>query len=201
MKATILFSSLLLCSTFAIAQDISVLPQDASTGKVGYADVITLSGQTKGKLFTKAKKWIITRNTEANPYSITIDSEPEGSINGKGSFALSADRRKYLVQFAIALNIKDNKYKYEFTDFKILFTSPAGSSGGGYGGWGGSSYREAEKLEYTLETFYPIRLEKRKKPVIRWYEEINKKSFETIDAEMRLIESSLRNIMSASTDW
>ncbi|OJW84160.1 MAG: hypothetical protein BGO69_11860 [Bacteroidetes bacterium 46-16] len=176
------------------------LPLDPATHKVSYADIGEAAGATKKALFEKAKKWILTKNTATNPYSVTFENEADGSVAGKGSFMLPGDRRKYIVQFAINLAVKDGKYKYSLTDFIVQYKTEAGSSGGGYGYWGHSSYHEAETLEYSLETFYPSRLDSRK-PSIKWYEEINKKSFGEIDKTMQSIVGSLKEAMSANKDW
>ncbi|MBW7941193.1 MAG: DUF4468 domain-containing protein [Candidatus Kuenenia stuttgartiensis] len=177
------------------------LPVHTVTNKVGYGGMLDIPGQSKDKLFAKAKKWLAIKHSDANPYTITYENETEGGITGKGSFTLPAEERKYTVQFLITIATKDGKCKYEFTDFMIRYTTAGGMSTGGFSYWSSSSYNESETLEYTLETFYPIRLEKRKKPAIKWYEHINAKSFEAIDREMRAIESSLKQTMSAQTNW
>ena len=82
----------------------------------------------------------------------------------------------------------------------MQYRTQASSSSGGYGGFGGSSYREAETLEYSLETFYPARLNGRK-PSIKWYEEINKRTLEAINTEMLSIVSSLKQVVVSSDKW
>ena len=192
-----LYVFLCVLSITARAQE---LPVNPTTNKVTYTDILTEGDETKAKLFAKAKKWFVTKNTELNPYSITLENEQEGSIVGKGTFPLPGDRRKYTVQFAVNIATKDGKCKYELTDLVIKFRTNAGSSGGGWGGYGGSSYREAETLEYSLETFYPSRLDS-KKPVITWYEEIRSRAFEAIDKEMQSIAASLKQSLVAKEDW
>jgi len=176
------------------------LPLNHTTNKVSYTDVVIADGESKAKLLAKAKKWIVSKNTEQNPYLISLENEQEGTIVGKGNFPLPGDRRKYTVQFAISIATKDGKCKYEFTDLVIKFRTNAGSSGGGWGGYGGSTHREAETLENSLETFYPSRLES-KKPVIAWYEEIRRSAFEAIDREMQSIGASLKQSITAKEDW
>lgn len=178
------------------------LPTDPNTGKVSYTAVITSTGQSKNVLFDKAKKWIQTKSSESNPYTITYDNESTGSIAGRGSVSMPAGDRKYVLVFVINIDTKDGKFRYSFTDIVIQFTTPGGASSGGYGMWSSTTIRESEKLEYTLETFYPIRLEKRRKPSIKWFEEINKKTFENIDREMKAIESSLiASMKERSANW
>ncbi len=167
------------------------LSTDPNTGKVAYTGVVTATGQSKDVLFDKAKKWLQTKSSESNPYTITFENEGAGNITGRGMVSMPARDRNYVLVFAINIDTKDGKFRYCFTDLVIKFITPGGASTGGYGMWSSTTIRESEVLEYTIETFYPIRLEKRRKPSIKWFEEINKKTFENIDREMRAIEGSL----------
>lgn len=177
-----------------------LLPINPATHKVSYTAVIEAPGATKSGLFSNAKKWILTKNSVTNPYTVSFENETGGNVTGKGSFMLPGDRQTYTVLFTINIDVKDGKYRYDFTDFVIRYKTEAGSSGGGYAYWGHSSYHEAQTLEYSLETFYPSRLHGRK-PSIKWYEEINKKSFATIDRTMQSITGSLKEAMPVTSNW
>lgn len=177
------------------------LPVDPKTGKVSYYEVVTAPGQSLDKVFGRARKWIATKHSDAHPYTINYENEKDGSLTAKGSFTLPAERRKYIVQFLVNISTKDGRYKYEFTDLLIQFTTAAGASGGGFGYWSSSSYKEAETLQYSIETFYPIRLERKRKPDIQWFEEINTKSFEDIDREIRSLAGSLKEALAKDSDW
>jgi hypothetical protein len=177
-----------------------MLPADPNTRKVSYADIVEAPGSRKAGLFNAAKKWILTKNSPTNPYMVSFENEAGGSVTGKGTFMLPGNRRNYAVLFTINIGVKDGKYRYDFTDFMIQYKTEAGSSGGGYAYWGHSSYHEAQTLEYSLETFYPSRLRSHK-PSIKWYEEIDKKSFRSIDQTMESIVGSLKEAMSVKQDW
>jgi len=199
MKHTIIILLVTCLNQISYGQE-GLLPVDATTKKICYTDIAEAPGVSKKALFDKAKKWILTKNSAITPYTISFDNENDGSIVGKGAFMLPGDRRKYVVQFVINIAVKDNRYKYDLTDFIIQYKTEAGSSSGGYGYWGHSSYREAETLEYSLETFYPSRLDSRK-PSIKWYEEITKKSFIEINKSMQSITNSLKQTVSTKEDW
>lgn len=192
--------TLLLCMILSVSSMAQELPINQTTSKVSYSDVVTQNGESSAKLLAKAKKWLLTKNSEQNPYSITLENEKDGTLVGKGTFALPVDRRKYVVQFAVNIATKDGKCKYDLTDLVVQFRTKAGSSGGGWGYYSSSSYREAETLEYSLETFYPSRLTS-KKPVIEWYEEIRKPALAAIDREMQSIVSSLKQAITTTEDW
>lgn len=182
--------------TSAIAQE---LPVDCITNKVSYSEIIDAPSSSKKALFDKAKKWIVSKNTTLNPYTITYESE-DGQVLGKGTFTLPVGRMKYVVPFAIKIAVKDGKCKYELTDLMIQYRTEARASSGGYGYWGSSKSTEAETLEYSLETFYPSRLTSRK-PVIKWYEDIRSAAFEGIGKEMQSITNSLKQSMVSSDNW
>lgn len=176
------------------------LPTNEATGKVNYSDIVDAPGISKKLLFDRAKKWLASKHSPANPYAINYENEQEGSIIGTGSFSLPSERRRYLVQFAIRILIKDGKFKYELTDLMMQYRSAAGSSGGGFAFYSGSSYRDAETIEYTIETFYPSRVKSRK-PVIKWFDEINRESFELIDRQMKANANSLKQAVAAKEEW
>jgi hypothetical protein len=199
MKQTIFTLVLILLSIISRGQEYT-LPLDPTTHKVSFADVGEAAGSTRKSLFEKGKKWILTKNSATNPYTVTFESEAEGTVTGKGTFMLAGDRRNYVVQFTINIATKDGKYKYDLTDFIIQYKTEAAYHSGGYGMWSHTTHTEAENLEYSLETFYPSRLDSRK-PSIKWYEEINKKSFGQISQTMQTIVGSLRQAMSSKEDW
>ncbi|MCB9065459.1 MAG: DUF4468 domain-containing protein [Chitinophagales bacterium] len=197
-----LFIALLLISASTVHGQDAILKTDPQTGKVSYLGTVDASGQTKIELFNKAKKWIQTKNSSINSYTISYENAENGSITAKGSFTLPAEERKYILVFILSIDTKDGKFRYTFTDMVIRYTTEGGASHGGYGMWSSTTYRKSETLEYTLETFYPIRLEKRKKPAIKWYEMIRKESFEVIDKEIIALENSLISTMKrTSSGW
>jgi hypothetical protein len=191
---TTLICSLLITNVFA-----QELPVDGTTNKVSYTDIINAGSSSKKALFDKAKKWIVSKNTTLNPYTITYESE-DGQVLGKGTFTLPVGRMKYVVPFAIKIAVKDGKCKYELTDLMIQYRTEARASSGGYGYWGSSKSTEAETLEYSLETFYPSHLTSRK-PAIKWYEDIRADAFEEIGKQMQSIANSLKQSMASSENW
>lgn len=190
---------LIAMSTRIGAQERSFLPIDDRTGKVTYAAVVEVPNKAKNVLFQELKKWIQTKHTDANPYVISYEHMERGSMVCKSSFTMPIDDRKYNVGFVLNVDMKDERYRYKLTDIVIEYTTQGGVSHGGYSMWSSTTYRQAETLSYTVETFYPIHLEKRRKPSIKWYELINKYSFEMIDKEINSIITSLRQHLSEMT--
>ncbi|OJW82301.1 MAG: hypothetical protein BGO69_17070 [Bacteroidetes bacterium 46-16] len=199
MKQSIITLLLVALSIFSAGQEYT-LPFDPSTHKVNYTDVVEAQGAARKALYENGKKWILTKNSSTNPYSVSFDNEADGTVTGKGTFMLSGDRRNYVVRFTINIETKEGKYRYSFTDFIIQYQTEAEYHSGGYGMWRHTTHTDAQNLEYGLETFYPSRLEGRK-PSIKWYEEINKKSFQQIDQTMQSLVGSLKQAMIVRKDW
>jgi len=201
MKTLIMLTLLFCAGQISFAQDVSPnLPVDPATSKVTFAKIVDAPGTSSKDLFQNAKKFLLTKNTSSNPFTIKYENMQEGSIISEGTFTLPAARRKYLVRFAFNVSTKDGKYKYSLSDIIIQFHTDAKSSYGGYGGWGSSTHKNAETLEYTVETFYPSRLNS-KDPVIKFFEEIDEDSFVTIHRELKSFVSSFRQAMTSKDNW
>jgi hypothetical protein len=89
-------------------------------GKVNYTDVIPVDSTSKDQLYTRAKRWFAETYKSAKDV-IQLDDKENGEIIGKGLFneTLSVIGTKYDISVyeAVKIFIKDNKVKYEITDF------------------------------------------------------------------------------------
>lgn len=94
------------------------LPRDATTNKVSFTDVVTVSGATKDQLFNRAKSWMV--NYYKNE-QFAINNKEDGRLTREGMFPktynqgngkTSTDKNYY----NITVFVKDGKYKYEITD-------------------------------------------------------------------------------------
>ncbi len=115
-KNRLLFSlALILFSMIAQAQLIMI---DSETGEYNYEEVIDVTGITKQEVLNRAKAWL-------NIYYKTNDS-----INDNGSdvhktasndfvFKLIQKDISMKIFFDIEIKTKDNKYKYEFSNFEV----------------------------------------------------------------------------------
>lgn len=95
---------------------------------------------------------------------------------------------------------KDGRSKYELTDFIIQYHAASEAKSGGFGYFSKSSYKAEKTYEYSIETFYPSRLDSRK-PNIEYYEAVNGNTFKAIDAELQNIIGSLKQALSVKEDW
>ncbi len=91
---------------------------DGETGEYKYEDIVKVDGTTKSQLISKAKKWLELYYNSNDP--IRIDS---AQIHKLGFKKLKWEFVKKTIQieifFDINIKVKNNKYKYEFSNFKI----------------------------------------------------------------------------------
>lgn len=90
--------------------------------QVTYTEVVDANGKTKDELYDMAKMWFTTTYNSANDV-LQMDSKESGTIVGKALFKyiypklMGSESVKGTINYTIKLYFKDNKYKYEITDF------------------------------------------------------------------------------------
>ncbi|GEO05294.1 hypothetical protein AAE02nite_29580 [Adhaeribacter aerolatus] len=103
------------------------LPIDQETRKVDFTEVVEIAGAFKPELHIRAKQWIVTNFNSANAI-IQMEDKEEGVIIGKGFYEVRTNFEAlvptiHTFGFTIKIYVKDNKYKYSFTN--ILYQEPA----------------------------------------------------------------------------
>jgi hypothetical protein len=111
MKNIIFYFSLIFVST------ISLLGQE----NLSFSKVIQTDSVGKIVLFVNINDWFATTYNSANDV-IQMADKDAGIIIGNGSFSYSFGKLAYLcydgyVKYTIKVNIKDNRYKVELTNF------------------------------------------------------------------------------------
>ena len=87
-----------------------------------YTEVVKIDSMTKDLLYSNAKEWFVHAFNSANNV-IQYDSKEEGKIIGKGDFIFygkafsSGTNSTGPVNFTVTIEVEDNKYRYEITDF------------------------------------------------------------------------------------
>lgn len=121
-------------STPSTVQQSFNLPKDSSTQKVDYKGVNSVENRNKIQLFLNAKEWF-AKNFSSYSYNNGLTSESFnaginfqdsaiGKIIGTGIIDLrfknssDADISGGIVSFSITIMVKNNRYKYEITDFR-----------------------------------------------------------------------------------
>jgi hypothetical protein len=108
------------------------LPRDSSTQKVDYKGLISVENRNKMQLFLNAKEWFAKNfssfshnnglTSESFNAGINFQDSASGKIIGTGIIDLrynssGADLSGGVVSFNITIMVKNNRYKYELTDF------------------------------------------------------------------------------------
>jgi hypothetical protein len=92
-----------------------------------YSSVVTVEKVNKDVLFSRAREWF---NQTFKDYKsvISIEDKENGELSGKavmhfdviwqymGKTALPVD-----IEFRVSLKTKDGRYKYEFSDFRVIY--------------------------------------------------------------------------------
>lgn len=101
-----------------------------------YSQVIEVDSTSKEQLYERALKWITTAAGASKGEVITRDKE-NGEISAKLSMPFKSQynynekETRGFVWYTLTIYVKDNKYKYEFTNF-----IHEGSTGESAYGWG-----------------------------------------------------------------
>jgi hypothetical protein len=125
---TIIFFFLITGIGFSqVSQPAPNMPVDPDTKLIKYRDVVTQEG-TKDKLYDRGAEWI--RSYYLNPGSVTkVQDKVNGKIEGTGRIRLyffdSNNTRTDagVVYYDIALEFKENKYRYTLTNFTLKSAS------------------------------------------------------------------------------
>lgn len=93
------------------------LPIDEASGKIIYVEIVKADSISKEKIYSKTKEWFALNFKSSNDV-IQLDDRENFTIIGKGAIKvnlMSFDAG--FVRFTIKVQAKDNKYKYEISDF------------------------------------------------------------------------------------
>lgn len=96
---------------------------DSTTNKVSFKEVVSLENTPKDAIYLRAREWF-ANTFKSSQNVIQMDDKDGGKLIGKG---FSKSSFKYLgivlyfkIWYTINITIKDNKYRIEITDIKIV---------------------------------------------------------------------------------
>jgi len=168
----------------------SAMPQNEETRKVTYQGTVEVPKISRLLLYSRAKKWIAENDIKANKITHFVENEETGTLVAKGAFTLPDLHKKYVVQYVLSISITQGKYSYDITDFTFHLDSAEVGKPFGLVDLGIQLPKKVILFDYTLETFYPSRLNS-DQPKIKYFEEIHPSSFAAINREIKLLEGSL----------
>ena len=127
MKKTLLLA-LLFSSHLLFAQEDNYAPSKPGKDipeeviaphEIHFTGIDTVVG-TKDELFVKANEWIALAFKNANAV-IQVKDKEAGKLVGKGTMQCMYGTRAWAfpitVQFVVTIDVKDRRYRYEFSDF------------------------------------------------------------------------------------
>lgn len=149
-------------------------------GKIYYSGVVTVDSTSKDELYRRSRQWFANTYKSADDV-LQMEDKDAGQIIGKGYFTAIWKVTFYAnqevdVYHTINIQIKDGKYRYEITDFRVHYYSEP------------SQYSAA----YTVDT-----------PMEEWRKSGGKNIdafFADVNNEVNEIISSLQKAMSTKSD-
>jgi hypothetical protein len=114
-------------------------------GKITYTGVVHVDSLSSEELYKRSKRWFFDTYNSGKDV-IQLDDKESGEIIGKGFFE-TYWQSSFLggisinVYQTIKVQVKDGRYKYEITDFKVKYFVPA------------SQYTRASNVDEPLETW------------------------------------------------
>ncbi|WP_299755358.1 DUF4468 domain-containing protein [uncultured Pontibacter sp.] len=116
-----LLCAVLLCVSFnSFSQS---FPVEDGSGRIVYTGVEEGDG-TADELYNKSKKWIVD-TFHSIDHVLEVDSRTSSQIIGKGKVLIEGEEDfigttpPLILHFTFALNFKDGRYKYEFSDLRF----------------------------------------------------------------------------------
>ncbi len=137
------------------------MPIDENS-KIAFSGVSAVVNKTKQQLYSSAKEYIVLNYT-AKDFPTILDEQNE-RIYVKGTFKTHLKKSplthaiKYDLIYTYKIFFKDNKYRYEITDF--ILTQKTNSRISGYywgGGFTGGSIKEGQVITTALEKMYAVK--------------------------------------------
>lgn len=120
--AKILYS--LLIAFFFLTSHVSMgqtLPTDAETKKITYQETVVLDSVSKKEIFDRATEWM-TNSMKTNKFD--VNDKVNFKLVHEGNFAISYTydfkyKSNNTVTYNFSFDVKEGKYRYTITDFKI----------------------------------------------------------------------------------
>lgn len=94
---------------------------DEETGKYTKRATVEIDSMAKVQIFKNAVEWIALNYKSANDV-IQLKDEEGGKIILKGSFSTGLFMKQGWIRHTLALDFKDNKFRYTYTDLSYFST-------------------------------------------------------------------------------
>lgn len=183
MKLIISTIGLLFVTISSYSQDklLDILP--LVEGRVTYTGIVQVDDVSSDELYNRAKRWFVDTYKSGKDV-IQLDDKENGEIIGKGFF-----EEMWMVTFyggqnvnvwqTIKVQMKDGRYRYEITDFRMKYFVSA------------SQYTSSSNVDVALEEWNKGR------------DANNKKFYPKIDSHIKSLIESLDKAMKTKTksDW
>ena len=128
MNKLLLFIVITVTVNFVKAQN---FPIDSSTKLVSYSGIVKVDSLSKDELYNRARAWFSSSFNSAKAV-LDMDDRQAGKLIGKGTdkgtFEVLFTPFLFTVKFEVYITVKDNRYRYEITQFEIINDVAVGSA-------------------------------------------------------------------------
>lgn len=102
------------------------MAQPSSSAKVEFADVVAVTALTKDMLFQNAKRYTQSLKREEETFRVTSVDSLNGKVTGESTYYVYSQSGLFkkisgTITYHISLEVKDNKYRYLFSDFVFAY--------------------------------------------------------------------------------
>lgn len=98
--------------------------QDLKIGETGLyqkVEVVEIENMDKGHIYNKVLEWLVINYKSANDV-IQLKDKEVGKVIVKGNFSTSMYMKQGWVRHTLILDIKDNKYRYTYSNLSYYST-------------------------------------------------------------------------------
>ena len=166
MKSLVPFLVFSHFSIFCFAQKNVVFPIDATSNKVTFSQIVDVENKTKAQLYSDAQKWMAAFNT-SNNLKVIQSFENDGEIIAQGIikvkcsdnslFSSCEGCRDYDLVYTLNVFVKENKFKFEITNFILQYQKGKSAMGMAAYGVVAGNIKDNEIIAKNFEEFYPIK--------------------------------------------
>lgn len=103
----------------------TTVPINSETQKVDFTEAIEIDTTNKNELYSRAREWFAHTFISANDV-LQMDDKDNGKLIGKATDKMPEMGANAVMHFTVSIYIKDNKYKYSFSDIHYEFDQMQG---------------------------------------------------------------------------
>lgn len=128
----ILISFLLVgCCSANKLDRVTTVPINQETGKVDFSSTISIDNTKQLELYSRSREWF-AKSFVSSKAVLEMDDKEAGKLIGKGYADTPELGKNCVMYFLLSVYVKDDKYRYSFSDIRYEFDELIPFGGGRY---------------------------------------------------------------------